>query len=170
MWLARVTVGIDDMAPCSKRRAHLDEPGHVRRLAGVDRVVEDVRVAAVEQEPDHVVGAAALVDQVGEHLAVLAAQQRVGAALPVQPDPVGVRAPPMSASTVGRHVDQPAGPGHPAERPHAGAGDDERRPGLHHAHRAVLAPLAAVVLPVVGGRVQDDSRARRWSKTWATIS
>ena len=39
-----------------ERGAHLDERGDVRRLAARGHVVEDVRVGAVEEEPDHVLG------------------------------------------------------------------------------------------------------------------
>ena len=41
-------------------------------------------------------------------------------------------APPMSASTVGRDVDELAGTRDDPERPHPGPGQDERRPRLHH--------------------------------------
>ena len=40
-------------------------------------------------------------------------------------------------------------------------GDHERRPGLHHAQRAVLAPVPAGVLPVVGGGVHHAQVGRR---------
>src|SRR3712207_9098011 len=50
-----------------------------------DRVVEHVRVAPVEQEPHDVLGPlAARVEQVLEHLAVLAPQERVGPGSAVQ--------------------------------------------------------------------------------------
>ena len=95
VWLARVTVGIDDMAPCSKLVPMLDEAGDVGRLAGVDRVVEHVRVAAVEQEPDDVVGPRpAVVDQLGRApRRPGGAAARPGRASPFSPTPVGVRAP-----------------------------------------------------------------------------
>ena len=54
---------------------------------------------------------------------------------------------------VGRDVDEPRRPRHEPVVADALAGDHERRARLHDAERPVLAPVPALVLPVVRGRV-----------------
>jgi hypothetical protein len=135
--------------------AHGQQPGHVRRLAGGHHVVEDVGVGAVPQDADHVVGPVAGVEELGEGAAVLAGQQRVRARGPGRPEPAaraGVGA--QQGQDRGRNVDEAARAGHHPVLADAGAGQHERRPHLHRAQRTVLAALTAVVLPVVGRRVQ----------------
>ena len=58
-------------------------------------------------------------------------------------------------------VDQPSGARDEPVVAHALARDHERRPGLHDAQRTVLAAVAALVLPVVGGGVQHAQVGRR---------
>ena len=61
----------------------------------------------------------------------------------------------------GRDVDEPAHAIDEAVGAHALARDHERRAGLDHAERAVLADVAALVFPVVGGGVHDAHVGRR---------
>ena len=77
-----------------------------------------------------------------------------GRGAPVGPTPPAHGSAPSSASTVGATSTRRRGPGHEAVLAHAGPRQDERRPHLHGAERPVLAPLAALVLPVVGRAVQ----------------
>ena len=93
------------------------------------------------------------------HLAVLTSQERVVAGRAVGPDPTA-RLGAEQGQHRGRHVDQPAGGRDRAPLGDAGPGEDERRPGLHHADRAVLADVAALVGPVVGGGVDGDEVGR----------
>ncbi len=58
-------------------------------------------------------------------------------------------------------VDEPTRPRHHAVGPHALPRDDERRPGLHDVEGAVLTAVAALVLPVVRGRVDHAEVGRR---------
>ena len=133
------------------RGAHRHEPRDVRRLAPGGHVVEDVRVGAVEQEADHVPRPARReVEHVGAHDAVLAPQ--VGA--------VVVRCDAEQLADRRRDVDEPAAARDHAVVADALARDHERRPGLHDAGRSVLAPVAALVLPVVRRRV-DHAEVRR---------
>ena len=60
----------------------------------------------------------------------------------------------------GRDVDEPAARGHEPVVAHALARDHERRAGLHDAERAVLAEVAALVLPVVRGGVDHAEVGR----------
>ena len=68
---------------------------------------------------------------------------------------------PRSSAMRGRDVDQAAGARHEPVVAHALARDHERRAGLHDAERAVLAAVAALVLPVVRGGVQHAQVGRR---------
>ena len=145
----------------AERRAHVDEPANVRRLAAHGEVVEHVGVGAVEQEADDVVGRPlAVVDHAGLGVAVLAGEERVVACAAVEAATRDRSARPCSASTVGRHVDEPAAVGHDALLLHPGTGDDERRTRLHDVDRTVLAAVAALVLPVVGRGVDRDQVGR----------
>ena len=135
----------------TERDAHLDEPRDVRRLAPRGHVVEDVGVGAVEEEPDDVLRALARVEHVDERAR--------------RPAPRGTcrrraarsRAAPRSWARC-RRAGPPAG-----STPswlHALAADHQRRAGLHDADRAVLAEVAALVLPVVRGRVDHAQVGR----------
>ena len=161
VWLARVTVGIDDMAPCSKL-----VPISMRRATFGASPASTASWSTFGLQPSNRNpttwsgrGPRSSITSVSTSPSWRRSSAS-GRASPFRPTPAGCGAPPMTASTVGRHVDEPAGARHPAEGPHPGTGDDERGPGLHHAHRAVLAPFAAVVLPVVGGGVHADDVGR----------
>ena len=130
--------------------AHRHEAGDVRRLAPVGHVVEDVRVAPVEQEPDDVVGR-------GRRRAGRRAPRRPGA---TGNRPSSIGATPISAATVGATSTSRHARRHAAQRADAGAADHERRPRLHDVERAVLAAVAALVLPVVGGGVDHAEVGR----------
>ena len=67
---------------------------------------------------------------------------------------------PRSAADRRRDVDEPGRARDEPELRDALAGEHERRPGLHEAERAVLAEMAALVLPVVRGGVQDAEVGR----------
>ena len=79
-------------------------------------------------------------------------------------DAVGARAGGIAAEQRGhrrRDVDQAARARDVAVGAHALPRDHERRPRLHHAERAVLAEVAALVLPVVRGGVHHAQVGRR---------
>ena len=128
------------------RGAHLDEARDVRRLARRGHLVEDVRVGAVEQEPDDVLRATAgEVEDVVAHDAVLDGEVAT----------VVEGREPSSSAIVGATSTRRQLAVDEAVAAHALARDHERCPGLHDADRPVLAEVAALVLPVVGGRVDD---------------
>ncbi len=145
VWFASVTVGNDANAPWPERDAHLDEARDVRRLATRGHVVEDVRVGAVEQKPDDVARALLQIEQLGQDPAVLHRQV----------PPVADRRAAEQGADRGGDVDEAGRLGHEPARAHAFAREHERGPGLHQPERAVLTEVAALVLPVVGGGVQD---------------
>ena len=134
----------------TERDAHLDEPRDVRRFAARAHVVEDVGVRAVEEERDHVTRALRRVEHVDEHFAVLHRDVRA----------VGARRAAEERGDRGRGVDQPGRAWDHAERLHALAADHHRRAGLHDPDRAVLAEVAALVFPVVRGRVDHAQVGR----------
>ena len=74
---------------------------------------------------------------------------------PLRPIPDAGSAP-SSASTVGATSTSRHDSRHEAPSGDARAGEDEGRPGLHDVDRSVLAPVAALVLPVVGRGVDRD--------------
>ena len=138
-----------------ERDAHLDEARDVRCFAARGHVVEHVGVGAVEQEADDVTAgrsigssrsssARAVLDRRGSGRRARGAQ-------------------PSSAAIVGATSTSRAARGMSAELAHALAADHERRARLHDAERAVLAEVAALVLPVVRGRVEhaEVGRGRR---------
>ena len=103
----------------------------------------------------------ATIEQVRERLTVLASRAASSRGCPFSPMP-SPGSSPRSASTVGatstsRHdaVDPPERAGHP--RPPRMNG----RPGLHHADGAVLAQVAALVLPVVRRAVEHGEVGSR---------
>ena len=136
-----------DRAPLV-RRAHLDEAGDVRRLARGRERVEHVGVRAVEQEADHVARAAVAV--VSSSTSV-----RASPSWPARYVPSAQRRDAEELGDRGRDVDEAGRARHQAVVAHALARDHERRARLHHAERPVLAPVAALVLPVVRGGVDD---------------
>jgi hypothetical protein len=162
VWLASVTDGSDRDRPVPQAGSHGQQPGQVGCLARRHHVVEHVGVGAVPQEADHVLGRFAVVEQLGQHLAVLAGQHGVVARGTGRAHTVGGGLGAQQGEHRGRHVDEAARAGDEPLRLHAGARQHERGPHLHDAERAVLAPLAALVLPVVRGRVQaQDVRCGR---------
>ena len=126
------------------RRPHLDQPGDVGRFAPLRHRVQHVRVGAVEQEADHVRRPArGGVEHVVTHLTVLAGEVRAVAA-GGDAEQLGDR---------GSDVDEAGAAGNDAVGSDAAAGDHERCPRLDDAEGAVLTPMPALVLPVVGGGV-----------------
>ena len=159
VWFASVTVGSDAIAPCpsatpiSMRRATF---GASPRAA---MSYEHVRVRAVEQEADDVARPLARVEQVGER------RRRPGRAR-YRPSSSRSAARSRAArrSSARRRRAAPTRGTSPSLRTPLPR-EHERRPGLHEAERAVLAEVAALVLPVVRGGVQHAQvgrgRARR---------
>ena len=85
------------------------------------------------------------VDHVGAHLAVLTGEISA----------VVTRYDAEQFRDRGRDVDEARRAGNESVVADALARDHERRPRLHHAERPVLAPVAALVFPVVRRRVDD---------------
>ena len=131
--------------------AHRHEARDVRCLARRRHGVEHVGVHAVEQEADDVARpTAGDVEHVVAHDAVLPGEV-VAAVVGRAPEELG---------DGGRDVDETADARDQAVVAHALARDHERRAGLHDAERAVLAAVAALVLPVVRGRVEHAQVGR----------
>ena len=134
----------------TERDAHLDEARDVRRFAARAHVVEHVGVRAVEEERDHVARPLRRIEHVDERFAVLDGDVRA----------VGAGRAAEERGDRGRGVDQAGGAGDHTERLHALAADHHRRAGLHDPDRAVLAEVAALVFPVVRGRVDHAQVGR----------
>ena len=92
----------------------------------------------VPQEADDVGGRRVGVEQLGQHPAVLAGEQRLQVGLAGRPG-AAHRLGPEQGHDRGRHVDQPGRQQDEALLPHARPGQHERRPHLDDAERAVLA-------------------------------
>ena len=141
-----------------ERDAHLDQAGDVRRFAARGHVVEDVRVRAVEQEPDDVARPLARVEEIGEGVPVLAGEELPP--FPLRFAPGGAQ--PSRAQMVGATSTRRAEIGDEAELADTLAAEHERRACLHEPERAVLTEVAALVFPVVRGRMQHaEVGARR---------
>ncbi len=173
MWLARVTLGAEAKAPwprlvpISIRRATLGaSPAATASWSTLglhpsNRNPTTWRGRAVPR-----------VEQVGADLAVLAAQQGVGAAPAVEADALGVRGHAHEGGDGGGDVDQLGRVGHDAPAGHAPAGQDERGPGLDHAHASRARPARPPWSSQLWAAVcwQMTSGAAGASNTWATIS
>ena len=154
MWFASVTVGRPAIAPCpnavpiSMRRATF---GASPRAA---MSYSTLGLRAVEQEADDMTRRPlGRIEHVVAHDAVLAA--RIASTVAVE------RRAAEQRRDGGRDVDEPAAARGTSPRLRdAPARDHERRPGLHDAERAVLADVAALVLPVVRGGVQHAQVGR----------
>ena len=154
-------------------RAHRDEAGDVRRLAGGDRVVEHVGVAPVEQEADDVVGTGHRARRSGRRAPRRpgGAAARRGGRRPLRPTPSGCGAPPMSARTVGATSTSRQARG---SRPRACT----PAPATMNGARACTTPIdpCSPRSPPWSSQLwaevcmQITSGAAGWSKTWATIS
>ena len=126
------------------------------RLAPLDHVVQQVGVAAVQEEHHHVLGVFA-----GQHLAlgvaVLAAQQGVVAPLSRRSDAFGVRVDSQQGRHGGSDVHRSCRTVDESLGAHPGPGDDERRSGLGDPERAVLAEVG---IEMVGRGVGGDQIGR----------
>ncbi len=132
------------------RGAVVDQPRHVRCLATRRHVVQDVRVRAVEQHTDDVAWPLGRVEHLVEHATVLAGD------VPA----VRERRAPEERGDGRRDIDEPRRTRHEAVRAYASACDHERCARLDDAERAVLTEVPALVLPVVGRRVQHAQVGR----------
>ena len=128
-----------------ERDPHLDEACNIRRFATRSHVVQHVRVGAVEQEADDMARLFGRIEHVVEHRAVLACE--VGA--------VGAWRAAEERGDGRRDVDEAGRQGRDTEPADPLAGEHQWGACLHDARGPVLAPVPALVLPVVGGRVDD---------------
>ena len=149
------------IAPCRYAVPIVDQPRDVRGLAARRHVVEHVRVRAVEQEADHVLRAAARVEHVGEHLAVLAPRgtcRRRAARTRAARATVG------ATSTSRPPRDEPVRSARPCRRSRTAPG-----PGRPRASRARRGGRPGP--PSCGRRsgCTQRSGAAGWSNSWAIV-
>ena len=136
-----------------ERGAHLDQAGDVRRLAARGHVVEHVGVRAVEEEADDVTADA----RPGRGRRSRTAPSWTGEVRGRRRGARSRAARRSSGATSTRRAargDDAVG----ARTPLPAITNGARR--LHEPERAVLAAVAALVLPVVGGRVDDAEVGR----------